>query len=97
MDKYKKKIKFSKMNTTKEHLKEYDSILKQVDFLTLICNGEIEQPKECSLPFSTNIHIIKIPSHVHPLKKHPDGHHKGWRCDCMKGANRCLSGMTDFH
>lgn len=40
---------------------------------------------------------ILCQSHVHPLKKHPNKHHNGWRCDKIKGVNRCLSGITDFY
>ena len=40
---------------------------------------------------------IKVSSHNHVLKRHSDIHHDGWRCDLIKGCNRCLSGMTDFY
>jgi len=46
----------------------------------------IEIPKE-----------IKVCSHKHSLKRHPQMHHNGWRCDKIKGIDRCLSGMTDFY
>lgn len=40
---------------------------------------------------------IIAPSHQHKLKKHPKGHHNGWRCDKIKGVQHCLSGMYDFY
>jgi len=52
----------------------------------LIETGNTEENKECSMPFSPNNTIIKVPSHPHPLKKHPDNHHTGWRCDKLCGA-----------
>ena len=41
--------------------------------------------------------IAKVSSHKHELKRHPQGHHNGWRCDHIKGLKRCLSGMNDFY
>ena len=40
---------------------------------------------------------VKVKSHQHQLKRHPENHHTGWNCDKIPGVRRCLSGMTDFN
>ena len=40
---------------------------------------------------------MKLDSHVHELTKHPPNKNNGWNCDRIKGANKCLSGLTGFH
>ena len=38
-----------------------------------------------------------VSSHPCPLEKHPISHNNGWNCDKIKGADRCLSGLTAFY
>jgi hypothetical protein len=40
---------------------------------------------------------MKVPSHIHQLEKH-DGKYArgGWNCDKIRGAKKCLSGLTGF-
>ena len=52
---------------------------------------------EILLPTAVYEDKVKVTSHNHMLKKHGEVHHDGWRCDFIKGTNRCLSGMTDFY
>lgn len=39
----------------------------------------------------------KVSSHVCALIKQPPNRNTGWMCDKIKGANRCLSGLTGFY
>jgi hypothetical protein len=41
----------------------------------------------------------QLPSHLHPLTKHPEKKTNAgtWNCDKIKGADRCLSGLTGFY
>lgn len=40
---------------------------------------------------------IIVKSHKCVLEKRPADQDNGWNCDKMKGAKRCLSGMTDYY
>lgn len=39
----------------------------------------------------------KVPSHHCNMHRHDEDTHPGWNCDWIKGANRCLSGLTGFY
>jgi hypothetical protein len=80
----------------KQQLKNYDEVLRQVDYKYLISNGIPENKHECSAN-NNDLSVIKIVSHIHPLKRHSIGHHKNWNCDRMNASGRCLSGLTDFY
>ena len=86
-------LKARELSLTPKKIKEYQEILSVVDLDDL---KDKKQQQNLSLIHQQEGRIM-CTSHVHSLKKHPKKHHNGWRCDKMKGVNRCLSGITDFY
>jgi hypothetical protein len=77
--------------------KEYEDITKQLKKKKLaISDWKLTEYDQILNQVKTE-RIQKCHSHKHELTRHPKMHHNGWRCDMIKGVNRCLSGITDFY
>lgn len=54
-------------------------------------------PEEMVFAIELDAPYQQVSSHPCPLQKHPANHNNGWNCDKIKGADRCLSGLTGFY
>lgn len=86
-------LRIKELSLTAKKLKEYSEILSVINLDDL---KDKKQQCHLSLNYQQEGRIL-CSSHIHPLKRHPKKHHNGWRCDKMKGVNRCLSGITEFY
>ena len=64
----------------------YLSSDEQIRTIPQIFMQDIELPYE-----------VKTRSHPCTVYKRPSNHGGGWRCDKIKHASKCLSGITGFH